>query len=79
MQDSYKCLKPKYLSALAELTNLPLTEIYETASFYAHFDIFKDDDVNPEVTIRVYDNGNRNVDANLYKKISLIVLRTLKA
>ena len=57
MQDSYKCLKPKYLSALAELTNLPLTEIYETASFYAHFDIFKDDDVNPaEVTIRVCDS-----------------------
>ena len=57
IQDSYKCLKPKYLSALAELTNLPLTEIYETASFYAHFDIFKDDDVNPaEVTIRVCDS-----------------------
>ena len=57
IQDSYKCLKPKYLSALAELTNLPLTEIYETASFYAHFDIFKDDNVNPaEVTIRVCDS-----------------------
>ena len=57
IQDSHKCLKPKYLSALAELTNLPLTEIYETASFYAHFDIFKDDDVNPaEVTIRVCDS-----------------------
>ena len=57
IQDNYKCLKPKYLSALAELTNLPLTEIYETASFYAHFDIFKDDDVKPaELTIRVCDS-----------------------
>ena len=56
IQDNYKCLKPKYLAALAELTNLPLTEIYEVASFYAHFDIFKDDDVSPsEVTIRVCD------------------------
>ena len=57
IQDNYKCLKPKYLSALSELTNLPLTEIYETASFYAHFDIFKDDDVKPaELTIRVCDS-----------------------
>ena len=57
IQDNYKCLKPKYLAALAELTNLPLTEIYEVASFYAHFDIFKDDDIAPaEITIRVCDS-----------------------
>ena len=57
IQDNYKCLKPKYLAALAELTNLPLTEIYEVASFYAHFDIFKDDEVVPaEITIRVCDS-----------------------
>ena len=57
IQDNYKCLKPKYLAALSELTNLPLTEIYEVASFYAHFDIFKDDDIAPaEITIRVCDS-----------------------
>ena len=57
IQDNYKCLKPKYLAALAELTNLPLTEIYEVASFYAHFDIFKDDEIAPaEITIRVCDS-----------------------
>ena len=39
IQDHYKCLSYKHLTALSELTNLPLTEIYETASFYAHFDI----------------------------------------
>jgi len=57
IQDNYKCLKPRYLSALAELMNLPLTEIYEVASFYAHFDIFKDDDLEPaKITIRVCDS-----------------------
>ena len=56
IQDRYKCLKPKHLTALSELTNLPLTEIYETASFYAHFDIYKEDDLTPpDTTIRVCD------------------------
>ncbi len=56
IQDRYKCLKPKHLTALSELTNLPLTEIYETASFYAHFDIYKEDHLTPpDTTIRVCD------------------------
>ncbi len=77
IQDNYKCLKPKYLAALAELTNLPLTEIYEVASFYAHFDIFKDDDVSPsEVTIRVCDgitcemNGCQSLQKDLKNNFS---------
>mgnify|MGYP002701201532 CR=1 FL=1 len=44
IQDNYKCLKHKYLNALAELTNLPLTEIYEVEYFSVNFDIFKDDE-----------------------------------
>ena len=77
IQDNYKCLKPKYLAALAELTNLPLTEIYEVASFYAHFDIFKDDNVSPsEVTIRVCDgitcemNGCQSLQKDLKNNFS---------
>ena len=77
IQDNYKCLKPKYLAALAELTNLPLTEIYEVASFYAHFDIFKDDDVSPsEITIRVCDgitcemNGCQSLQKDLKNNFS---------
>ncbi len=72
IQDHYKCLKPKHLTALSELTNLPLTEIYETASFYAHFDIYKEDDISPpETTIRVCDgitcemNGCKTLEKNL--------------
>ncbi len=72
IQDRYKCLKPKHLTALSELTNLPLTEIYETASFYAHFDIYKEDDLTPpDTTIRVCDgitcemNGCKSVEKDL--------------
>ena len=72
IQDKYKCLKPKHLTALSELTNLPLTEIYETASFYAHFDIYKEDDLTPpDTTIRVCDgitcemNGCKSLEKDL--------------
>ena len=72
IQDRYKCLKPKHLTALSELTNLPLTEIYETASFYAHFDIYKEDDLTPpDTTIRVCDgitcemNGCKSLEKDL--------------
>ena len=72
IQDRYKCLKPKHLTALSELTNLPLTEIYETASFYAHFDIHKEDDLTPpDTTIRVCDgitcemNGCKSLEKDL--------------
>lgn len=86
IQDNYKCLKPKYLSALAELMNLPLTEIYEVASFYAHFDIFKDDDVEPaKITIRVCDsltcqlNGCQSLQQNLKDKIANDEIRVVRA
>ena len=72
IQDKYKCLKPRHLTALSELTNLPLTEIYETASFYAHFDIYKEDDLTPpDTTIRVCDgitcemNGCKSLEKDL--------------
>ena len=72
IQDRYKCLKPKHLTALSELTNLPLTEIYETASYYAHFDIYKEDDLTPpDTTIRVCDgitcemNGCKSLEKDL--------------
>ena len=72
IQDRYKCLKPRHLTALSDLTNLPLTEIYETASFYAHFDIYKEDDLTPpDTTIRVCDgitcemNGCKSLEKDL--------------
>ena len=76
IQDNFKCLKPKHLTALSELTNLPLTEVYEVASFYAHFDIYKEDDIQtPKTTIRVCDsitceiNGCKSLEKNLKENL----------
>jgi formate dehydrogenase len=57
IQDEYRCLAPNHLVALAHEMRLSLAEIYETATFYAHFDVLADDDPTPpEITIRVCDS-----------------------
>ena len=39
IQDNFGVLDDKHLVALSTITNLPLSEIYEVATFYAHFNI----------------------------------------
>mgnify|MGYP002631698589 CR=1 FL=1 len=57
IQDKYRCLAPDHLVALAHEMRLSLAEIYETATFYAHFDLLGDDEpAPPEITIRVCDS-----------------------
>ena len=41
LQDKFGVLYDKHLVALSTITNLPLSEIYEVATFYAHFNIVK--------------------------------------
>ena len=41
LQDNFGVLYDKHLVALSEIINLPLSEIYEVATFYAHFNIVK--------------------------------------
>ena len=41
LQDKFGVLYDKHLVALSTITNLPLSEIYEVATFYAHFNIIK--------------------------------------
>ncbi len=54
IQDYFGYLSEKNLSFLAEFLNLSKVEVYEVASFYAHFDIVRDGDKPPpETTIRV--------------------------
>ena len=54
IQDSEGCLPAGHLHALAEIMRIPMAEVYEVASFYAHFDIVQDGEARPEpVTIRV--------------------------
>ena len=54
IQDTYGGLSAAHLKALAELMNIPQIEVYEVASFYAHFDIVKEGDAYPApITVRV--------------------------
>jgi formate dehydrogenase len=39
VQDRYGCLGPGHLSALADEMSLSMAEVYEVATFYAHFDV----------------------------------------
>ena len=57
IQDRHHCLAPHHMVALAEEMKLSLTEVYETATFYAHFDVLADDEAPPpDLTIRVCDS-----------------------
>jgi NADH:ubiquinone oxidoreductase subunit F (NADH-binding)/NADH:ubiquinone oxidoreductase subunit E len=57
LQDHHGCLHARHLAALAEEMRLALVEVYEVASFYAHFDIVMDDEAPPpELTVRVCDS-----------------------
>jgi len=54
IQDTYRCLAPAHLAALADEFRLALTEVFETATFYHHFDVLGDGDAAPpEITVRV--------------------------
>jgi NADH:ubiquinone oxidoreductase subunit F (NADH-binding)/NADH:ubiquinone oxidoreductase subunit E len=57
LQDHFGCLYARHLAALAEEMRLALVEVYEVASFYAHFDIVMDDEAPPPpLTVRVCDS-----------------------
>src|SRR6266704_4174912 len=54
IQDAIRALTPAHLAALADEMRLALAEVYEVATFYAHFDVLGDDDPPPPpVTARV--------------------------
>ena len=54
IQDYFGCLSEKNLTLLAKLINISKVEVYEVASFYAHFDIVKKGEAAPpKTTIRV--------------------------
>src|SRR4051812_13939890 len=54
IQDTYGCLSAAHLVALAAEMKLAMTEVYEVATFYHHFDVVKEGDTAPpEITVRV--------------------------
>jgi formate dehydrogenase beta subunit len=57
VQDAQGCLPEGYLHALAAELSIPMAEVYEVATFYAHFDVVGDQEARPpKVTIRVCDS-----------------------
>ena len=57
IQDHYGHLSAQHLAALAEEMRLPQAEVYEVATFYAHFDVVREDETPPPpMTIRVCDS-----------------------
>ena len=57
IQDKYGHLSLAHLRALAEEMRLSMAEVYEVATFYAHFDVIKEGELPPPaMTIRVCDS-----------------------
>jgi formate dehydrogenase len=57
VQDRHGCLADRHLVALAAEMKLAMTEVYEVATFYHHFDVIKDGAAAPPaITVRVCDS-----------------------
>ena len=86
IQDKYGYLSAQHLCALAEELKLSMAEVYEVASFYAHFDIVKEDETPPpKLTIRVCDSlscelaGARKLREELQNGLDPNEVRVLRA
>ncbi len=53
LNDHGRGLQPRHLAALAREMNLPMAEVFEVASFYHHFEILRDGEEGPALTVRV--------------------------
>jgi formate dehydrogenase len=57
VQDQYGHISSAHMAALAAEMKLSMTEVYEVATFYAHFDVVKEGETPPPpVTVRVCDS-----------------------
>jgi formate dehydrogenase len=57
IQDRFGCLSARHLVALAAEMKLAMTEVYEVATFYHHFDVVKEGEpAPPAITVRVCDS-----------------------
>src|SRR5215470_8240651 len=62
IQDRYGHISAAHLAALAEEMKLAQAEVYEVATFYAHFDVVKEGETPPPpVTVRVCENLSCNL------------------
>ena len=56
LNDHFHGLFERHIVALAAEMRLPVVEVFEVASFYHHFELLKDTDTAPGVTLRVCDS-----------------------
>ena len=57
LQDRFGSLSARHLNALANHMGMAEAEVYEVATFYAHFDVIKEDEAPPPpLTIRICDS-----------------------
>ena len=57
IQDKWRQISADHLAALADAMRLAFAEVFETATFYAHFDVVKEGEPDlPKLTIRVCDS-----------------------
>ncbi|PJC12783.1 MAG: NADH-quinone oxidoreductase subunit F, partial [Comamonadaceae bacterium CG_4_9_14_0_8_um_filter_57_21] len=56
LNDHYRALFERHLVALAAEMRLPVAEVFEVASFYHHFEVLRDDELAPALTVRVCDS-----------------------
>jgi NADH:ubiquinone oxidoreductase subunit F (NADH-binding)/NADH:ubiquinone oxidoreductase subunit E len=86
IQDKYGCLSARHLRALAEEMRLSQAEVYEVASFYDHFDVVKEGELEPApLTIRVCDSiacmvaGAEKLFAGLSAAVDPAAIRVMRA
>ncbi len=86
IQDEYGHLSAAHLRALAEEMRVGMAEVYEVATFYAHFDVVKEDQTPPPaLTIRVCDSlscelaGAQALKAALEEGLDASQVRVLRA
>ena len=57
IQDTFGQISAAHLAALADEMSLAFAEVFETATFYAHFDVVKEGEPDvPKLTVRVCDS-----------------------
>ncbi len=86
IQDEYGHLSAAHMRALAEEMRIPMVEVWEVASFYAHFDLVKEDETPPPaLTIRVCDSlacelaGAQELKSALENGLDAAQVRVLRA
>ena len=55
LNDAHLGLHERHLVALSKLTNVPMAEVYEVATFYHHFEVLAEGAAAPALTVRVCD------------------------